>query len=70
MRTELCKTFDELAGESMVIYISHRMSSSVLADRILVIENGTVADFDTHEKLLAKKGRYQELFNIQAEHYS
>ncbi len=67
---EFYKTFDELAGESMVIYISHRMSSSVLADRILVIENGTVADFDTHEKLLEKKGRYQELFNIQAEQYS
>lgn len=67
---EFYQTFDALAGESMVIYISHRMSSSVLADRILVIENGTVADFDTHEKLLAKKGRYQELFNIQAEHYS
>lgn len=67
---EFYQTFDELAGEGMVIYISHRMSSSVLADRILVIENGMVADFDTHERLLEKKGRYRELFNIQAEHYN
>lgn len=67
---EFYQTFDELAGESMVIYISHRMSSSVLADRILVIENGQTADFDTHENLLKKKGRYQELFQIQAEHYN
>lgn len=67
---EFYQTFDELAGDSMVIYISHRMSSSVLADRILVIENGRAADFDTHEKLLKKKGRYQELFDIQAKHYS
>lgn len=65
--SEFYQTFDELAGEGMVIYISHRMSSSVLADRILVIENGMVADFDTHERLLEKKGRYRELFNIQAE---
>lgn len=57
---EFYQTFDKLVGDSMVIYISHRMSSSVLADRILVIENGRAADFDTHEKLLEKKGRYQE----------
>lgn len=67
---EFYQTFDELAEDNMVIYISHRMSSSILADRILVIENGRAADFDTHENLLKKKGLYQELFNVQAEHYN
>ena len=58
-----------MAGERMVIYISHRMSASVFSDKILVLEHGIVADFDSHANLLKKKGRYQELFQIQADHY-
>ena len=45
------------------------MSASVFSDKILVLENGKVADFDTHDNLLKKQGRYQELFQIQAENY-
>lgn len=42
---------------------------SVFSDKILVLEHGIVADFDSHVNLLKKKGRYQELFQIQADHY-
>lgn len=66
---EFYDAFQKMAGERMVIYISHRMSASVFSDKILVLEHGIVADFDSHANLLKKKGRYQELFQIQADHY-
>ena len=65
----LGETFNKMVRGKMTIYISHRMSASVFSDKILVLENGKVADFDTHDNLLKKKGRYQELFQIQAENY-
>lgn len=66
---EFYETFNKMVRGKMTIYISHRMSASVFSDKILVLENGKVADFDTHDNLLKKKGRYQELFQIQAENY-
>lgn len=66
---EFYDTFQKMAGERMVIYISHRMSASIFSDKILVLEHGMVADFDSHANLMKKRGRYQELFQIQADHY-
>jgi ATP-binding cassette, subfamily B, bacterial len=40
-----------------------------MADRILVLDKGQVLEIGTHEELLAKGGRYAELFNLQAEGY-
>ena len=53
----------------MGIVISHRFSTVRIADRIAVIEGGRVTELGTHEELLAKQGRYAELFNLQAEGY-
>ncbi len=66
---EFYETFHKMIRGKTTIYISHRMSASVFSDKILVLENGKVADFDTHDNLLKKQGRYQELFRIQAENY-
>ena len=66
---EFYGTFHKMIRGKTTIYISHRMSASVFSDKILVLENGKVADFDTHDNLLKKQGRYQELFQIQAENY-
>lgn len=66
---EFYETFHKMIRGKTTIYISHRMSASVFSDKILVLENGKVADFDTHDNLLKKQGRYQELFQIQAENY-
>lgn len=67
---EIYENFNRMVGNKTAIYISHRMSSSVFCDRILVINNGRVEAYDTHEKLMENKdGMYYRLFNSQAENY-
>ncbi|MGN0142097.1 MAG: ABC transporter ATP-binding protein [Roseburia sp.] len=67
---EIYEKFNSLVEDRTAIYISHRMSSSVFCDRILIIDDGTVADFDTHENLMKKKDSlYYKLFHSQAENY-
>jgi len=67
---EIYEKFNSLVEEKTAIYISHRMSSSVFCDRILIIDGGTVADFDTHENLMKKtESLYYKLFQSQAENY-
>ncbi|HUR10561.1 MAG TPA: ABC transporter ATP-binding protein [Flavitalea sp.] len=51
------------------IVISHRFSTVRIADRIAVIDDGKVMELGTHEELLAKKGRYAGLFELQAAGY-
>jgi len=52
-----------------VIFISHRLSSAVLADRVILMDNGTVAETGTHKELMARNGKYAEMFKRQAENY-
>ena len=67
---EIYKDFNNLAQDKTAIYISHRMSSSVFCDRILVLNNGKVEAFKTHEELMKnKEGLYYKLFMTQAENY-
>ena len=67
---EIYENFNSLIGDKTAIYISHRMSSSVFCDRILLLDGGTVSDFDTHTALMEKAdGLYYKLFNAQAENY-
>lgn len=67
---EIYEHFNTLVGGKTAIYISHRMSSSVFCDRILLIENGTVVDYDSHRNLMEKKeSLYYKLFTSQAENY-
>lgn len=67
---EIYEKFNSLVEDKTAIYISHRMSSSVFCDKILIIDEGTVADFDTHEHLMQKtESLYYKLFMSQAENY-
>lgn len=52
-----------------VIYISHRLSSAVLSDRIYVFESGRVSESGTHEQLMADGKGYCEMFTLQASSY-
>ena len=63
------KRFSELVAGRMAILISHRFSTVRMADRILVLQNGMITEQGTHDELLANKGVYAELFNLQAEGY-
>lgn len=67
---EIYEKFNGLVEDKTAIYISHRMSSSVFCDRILILDGGRVADFDTHENLMKKtESLYYRLFEAQAENY-
>jgi ATP-binding cassette subfamily B protein/ATP-binding cassette subfamily C protein len=67
---EIYQHFNELVKEKTAIYISHRMSSSVFCDRIIIIDSGKIADIDTHQNLMKKKtSLYYKLFMKQAENY-
>lgn len=52
-----------------VIFISHRLSSAVLADRVILMENGEIAEIGTHKELINKNGKYAAMFRRQAENY-
>lgn len=52
-----------------VIFISHRLSSAVDADRIYLMEDGTITESGTHHELMQKKGKYLEMFRLQAQNY-
>jgi ATP-binding cassette, subfamily B, bacterial len=49
--------------------ISHRFSSVRMADRILVLENGRIAEEGSHDSLIALGGRYSDMFELQASGY-
>jgi ABC-type multidrug transport system fused ATPase/permease subunit len=55
-----------LAGRTTFV-IAHRLSTVRHADKILVLEHGTVAEIGTHDELLARGGRYAELMSHQSE---
>lgn len=59
----------DVAKEKIIFLVSHRFSTVRKADKILVLEEGTVVEYGTHHELMTKKGRYKELFDIQAESF-
>ncbi|MEO6719307.1 MAG: ABC transporter ATP-binding protein [Ferruginibacter sp.] len=61
--------FAELTKGKSAVLISHRFSTVRMADRILVLEKGELAEIGSHEELLNHNGRYAELFNLQAMGY-
>ncbi len=66
---EVFTHFRELTAGKSAVFISHRFSTVRLANRIIVLEHGQVQEIGTHEELLARDGRYAELFSLQAEAY-
>ncbi|MDB5035854.1 MAG: transport protein [Chlorobi bacterium] len=66
---EVFTRFSELVSGRMAIIISHRFSTVRMADRIVVLRDGTVTEEGTHAELVAHRGLYAELFELQAEGY-
>ncbi len=66
---ELFAKFDSLRQGKTTIFVSHRLFSATTANRVIVLEHGTVLEQGSHAALMRKNGRYYELFTAQAKHY-
>lgn len=66
---EIYNQFEALRKDKTTIFVSHRLSSATTASKIVVLEYGRVIEEGTHKELMAKQGRYHELFTTQAKHY-
>ncbi len=55
--------------DKTVIFISHRLSTTRLADRIIMMEQGRIVEQGSHEQLLAKNGKYAQMWRVQAGAY-
>ena len=66
---EVFQRFRDLSQGRTVVLISHRFSTVRMADRVVVLADGRVAEEGTHEALMALRGRYAELFELQAAGY-
>ncbi|HZQ67315.1 MAG TPA: ABC transporter ATP-binding protein [Terriglobales bacterium] len=66
---EVFQRFAELTTGKMALFISHRFSTVRMADRIVVLENGNIAEEGNHDQLASRGGRYAEMFELQAASY-
>lgn len=67
---EMYQKMMEASEGKTVIMISHRLSSTVSADRIIYMENGRITEAGTHSQLMRLNAKYAQLFRVQAQNYT
>lgn len=67
--SDIYNRYNELTKGCTSVYISHRLASTRFCDRIILIENGDIAEEGTHDELMKRGGRYAGLFEIQSRYY-
>ena len=67
---ELNKAISDGCADRTVVFISHRLSTTRHADRILMLENGRIIESGSHDELMALDGKYAYMFKLQAEKYN
>lgn len=67
---ELNRAISNGCEDRTVVFISHRLSTTRHADRILMLENGRIVESGSHDELMEKDGKYAYMFRLQAEKYN
>ncbi|MDR2049274.1 MAG: ABC transporter ATP-binding protein/permease [Treponema sp.] len=67
---DLYTQYGAICAGKTAIFISHRLASTKFCDRILFMENGTIAESGTHEALMGRGGKYAALFKTQSRYYT
>ncbi len=66
---EVFQRFNELTAGKMALFISHRFSTVRMAERIIVLENGSISEQGSHDQLMSRGGTYAGMFELQAASY-
>ena len=66
---EMFENLKRVCAGKTVVFISHRLSSAVLADQVYLMEHGRVLEQGTHASLMQAQGRYAKMFQMQARMY-
>ena len=61
--------FKQLSKDKCAIVVTHRLGSAKLADRVVVMDSGEIVDMGTHDELVARPGKYADMWTAQAEWY-
>jgi ATP-binding cassette subfamily B protein len=61
--------YNKFSEGKLAIFVSHRLASTRFCDKILFLEKGEVAEIGTHEALMALRGAYWRMFEIQSHYY-
>lgn len=68
--SEMYDNLTRVTENKTVVYISHRLSSAALADRIIVLDKGSIIESGSHSELMALNGKYTQMFSLQASNYN
>lgn len=66
---DMFEKFKKVYENKTLIYVTHRISSSILADKICFFESGKIVEMGTHDELMHLNGKYAELYRIQSKPY-
>lgn len=67
--SELYESYSSLFDKKTVLFISHRLSSTKFCDRIILLQDGAIAEEGTHDELLKKNGKYAQMYRLQSSYY-
>jgi ATP-binding cassette subfamily B protein len=67
--SQIFNSFSNLCGDKGGLLISHRLSSIMLVDKIIFLEDGCIKEIGTHSELMNKDGTYAQMYHLQAEKY-
>ena len=67
--SEVYRSYSQVAAGLTTLFISHRLGSTKIADRILVLDGGVIAETGTHDELMRLAGRYAQMFTTQRHWY-